>query len=51
MKGCLSMSVKERRELVFFDRVAHKQLTLQQASEALGLSYRQDQPFVSALLC
>ena len=35
------MSEKERRRLMVFDRVKHKQLNLMECSKKLGISYRQ----------
>lgn len=41
LEGHLIMSEKERRRLMVFDRVKHKQLNLMECSKKLGISYRQ----------
>ena len=41
MEGHLLMSSKERRRKSFFDRVLSSHMSLREASEHLGLSYRQ----------
>ena len=41
MEGYLTMSEKERRRLLVFDRIKHKQLNLMECSKKLGISYRQ----------
>ena len=41
--GSLTMSKKERSRLVVMSRVKEKQMTIKEASELLGISYRQCQ--------
>ena len=51
MKGHLLMSSKERRRKSVFDRVLSGQLTIREASEELGLSYRHTRRSYGRFVC